>query len=422
DVTVHLPPKRTISGRVFGPDGQGVAGARIKAFPVRGEGKLSGPPHGRSRTGAQGAFTVGGLWDGEYRLYVKPPLDFLAVECPVVPAGTTGMELALDPGLSVMVTVLDPAGGPVPGASVWNKDAGIDEVTGSDGTAVVRGLMPDVKVPLVIRPPEARDTLLPKLLRGWEPADTTVRLEGGLYVTGVVLGPDGRPMRANVACGNWSTPVRTTGDGWFRIGPFPEGPVTLVPYRSDLYSDAREEDEVTVPAGEEGVVLRYDPGWDLHLRIRNWRETEESVWARLTDEASGDHEKGLVWHDGTLRFGALKVDRSYTLYMRIEEQGLVLYMTALKLGVGELEVDLVPEERITGRLLLPPGGVPNAVSVVVAGEWMRGEVDRNGEFEIRGLPPGTWTVNGVAVVDGKWWRGTAAARSGDFVNVPLAPE
>jgi carboxypeptidase family protein len=90
-VELRLPPGFEISGRVVGPDGEGVSGAFIQAETADG-----GRPS--TRVEADGTFVLSDLPDGEYRLKAEDRQGKASAprDVRIAGASVTGLELTLD--------------------------------------------------------------------------------------------------------------------------------------------------------------------------------------------------------------------------------------------------------------------------------------------------------------------------------------
>ncbi|WP_028045224.1 carboxypeptidase regulatory-like domain-containing protein [Cellulomonas sp. URHE0023] len=154
-VTLHdavLARGGTISGRILAPDGTPRAGIEVYASTDSGNG-------GGATTGADGAYTITGLADGDY--LVNAQSDWGANLVGVVYPGTTHWadaehvhvsgaapvllgDMTLVAGASITGTVFGPDGAPLAGATVYalSQDGQDGSSTGSDGTFTIKLLPP----------------------------------------------------------------------------------------------------------------------------------------------------------------------------------------------------------------------------------------------------------------------------------------
>jgi len=133
-----------ISGIVTDNQGSPVEGATVSA---------GGAGYGSAITGADGIYTIRGLPTGEYWVYAgavnfvgeyyqDTPDYSSATQVSVTDGATTfGIDFALTRLGSISGTVRDEAGNPIQGANVYTS-AGNWATTGSDGSYLVKGLIP----------------------------------------------------------------------------------------------------------------------------------------------------------------------------------------------------------------------------------------------------------------------------------------
>ena len=161
-VNAKLAVGATVSGRVVseGPSSHGVADSQVVAYRhVSGEWVFDKS----TQTSSGGAFTVGGLTEGQFILEFNPPSEgpdadlaleywhdkraFSAENLFHVRLGEThtGFDAALSPGGRISGRVTGPDGEPVAGAPVFSYpngegDLGNVAITQDDGTYVMKGL------------------------------------------------------------------------------------------------------------------------------------------------------------------------------------------------------------------------------------------------------------------------------------------
>ena len=104
---------------------------------------------------------------------------------------------------------------------------------------------------------------------GPDGADVALEVVRGLYISGQVLDPDGNGQQASTLFqgGGVFLSESTESDGTFRIGPLPRGGGTLMA-RAWGASDAPlgPSETVEVDSGQEGIVLRLQPGTSVTVR------------------------------------------------------------------------------------------------------------------------------------------------------------
>ncbi len=147
DLLIVVKRAAQVSGRVVRPDGTPVQGASVGAWR---DGKAVG-----ARTDEEGRFVLRGVPPGSCRVTVSPgsapAIGFLSWERDEVQAGTTDLDVVVDPGESFAGIVVDEAGHPIVGRRVRAVPAGSDgfydhggpeSIADGDGRFTIRGLRP----------------------------------------------------------------------------------------------------------------------------------------------------------------------------------------------------------------------------------------------------------------------------------------
>ncbi|MCU0725503.1 MAG: carboxypeptidase regulatory-like domain-containing protein [Planctomycetes bacterium] len=422
EVTVRLPAGLAIGGAVRDEGGAPLPGIRVEAVPRYPFAAGKATVHADAAAGPDGGFVLAGLGDLEYSVRALPPPGFLPAEPVRARAGAADVRLVLLRGLSAAITVLDDAGRPLPGAFVsvhaYEEDrvggrgafapCGLDEWSGADGIAVLRGIPTGQALELCVSPPKVAVMLFRYSLRDWTPGDTTVALERGLVVRGTVTDPAGRPVRSGKVEGRQAdlpgalAITYTDADGSFVVGPFRPGPVDLSaePPGPSFWSlvDVRR----TVSAGEEEVRLVLDPGWTLQVAVEapppgtsQW-DLETRLALDISDDwppdVGGWSDKGR-WAGGLLTFRNLSRKCSYALLVRHEESGRCVLRKGITAATPRIEVGLEPGRTVRGRVLWS-GERPEKMRLTVFGHGveMWGSVEEDGTFEIRGVPEAVYHV------------------------------
>lgn len=275
---IRLPPESWISGRVIGSDGRGVPGTRLRAVRID-DGYREQPAmrHFRPqawvgddvvRSAEDGSFRIGRMGEGEHWILADPPDDFLPADPVRARSGAADALIALRQGMGAVIRVLDPNGNPLRGASVhasargevrdhsWPRTSWANErETGDDGATVVPHLERTAKLVLTVKAPAAIDDLLDHVEAGWTPSVTTVRLERGMPLGGVVRDTDGVVVgyvfvRCRESDGTLSR-SQAEKDGRFRFAAMPAGTVDLAVEDAPSGSPGA----VRVNAGRRDVVL-----------------------------------------------------------------------------------------------------------------------------------------------------------------------
>ncbi|MCI0587499.1 MAG: carboxypeptidase-like regulatory domain-containing protein [Planctomycetes bacterium] len=349
-----LHRESSISGRVVGPSGDGIVGARVGAWPEDLEvaSALNGISYGASTSGREGRFRIGSLRHGTHKTYASAD-GFLrsssnSVEVPPA-GGVEGIVLALATGHIVAGRVTDAMGLPVADARV------------------------------------------------------TAETDPDLYDK---RGSSKPPVYSRQSCA-------TPGDGTFRLAGLGEGPYVV---RAEAIGHQKVEKRNVAPDTERlalvfgaatGIagVVRAAPGGEPV------REFEASLsWIVTMRDASGapfefrrdGPSRAFRSEDGAFEWSGLEPG---VFDLRIRSGGFVpetlreVAVTAGEVRRG-LEVRLRPGAVVTGTVRERPSGspVPGVLVRVVtreagmdpmgSGPETSARAEEDGSFSIGGLEPG----------------------------------
>jgi Carboxypeptidase regulatory-like domain len=256
EVEVELPPESVLAGRVLGPEGLGMEGARIH---------LMGP--GRSGaeevlTGAEGRFEVRGLTEDTYELRVERP-GYLSVTRELRLPRTGPLELSLASAAAVSVKVLGTRGEPVEEATVSLSHVGEgrgetvrEEGTDARGVVHFGGLVPGSYIAKVRAPGYLTSEPVPVEAWDEETVPVSLMLREGLTLSGRVRDARGAPVgEAEVVLMGEGTSVsstRTEAQGRFTLSGLVPGRVWL---RVEKFGHPIREVEVEVPASNLELML-----------------------------------------------------------------------------------------------------------------------------------------------------------------------
>jgi hypothetical protein len=329
------------------------------------------------------------------------------------------LEYELGGSLALEVRILDGAGEPLAGAALslvessqafdspwwehfyldrWLQGQGIGSSGGLVTTATTDALgrvsidalrpgsywlapkaedLPQVVWPFLIRPEDASRSL-------------ELRLDRSLFLTGTVVGPDGKPAREarlsvrtsegwSPGLGSWAA-----RDGSFTFGPLLAGSYRLQATRSEDPFFATSE-EITVHAGGPSVSLAMT--WGCRLRVL----PTDAGGAELELDGARLYQNGrsVGWPDDG-EFGSLAPGH-YDLWVNADGCAAVLRGIAVRAQeLAELRVPVLP-----GATLVLPSLEGQEVAHRLAVEWEGLDIGygMRGEYLV---PPGTVTARSFA--------------------------
>jgi hypothetical protein len=262
EVEVELPLESVLAGRVLGPEGLGMEGARLH---------LMGPGRSGSEavlTGAEGRFEVRGLTEDTYELRVERP-GHLSVTREVRLPRTEPLELSLAPAAAVAVKVLGAHGEPVEEASVSLSRVGEgrgetvrEEDTDARGSVHFGGLVPGSYLAKARAPGYLPSEPVPVEAWDEEAAPVSLVLREGLSLSGRVRSardvPVGEAEVVFMGDGTRLDRTRTDAQGRFTLSGLVPGRALL---RVEKFGHPMREVEVEVPASN--LELRLEaPGFE----------------------------------------------------------------------------------------------------------------------------------------------------------------
>ncbi len=444
ELEIKLGTPTTIEGVVRDASGAPVGGARISAKPMlrHGDEIDFGNAHASAATDKDGRYVLKGVGESDYRVEARVPDAYQPPEPIDTVGGTKRVDFVLKAGVTAAITVLDHRGDPVKGASVSirshqeSEEASIRNdgmiaphsvggmhSTGADGIVRLKALDGSSRYDVTVSNVEAK-SLLPRAVRGWTPADTTIELEQAFTISGVIRDASGSPVegaRAYYIVRTDTKQSEPTGkDGKFVIQGLRKGSGRLLARVDAQWIDVNKDypDEIKGDAGATGVTLTVDPGLAIRIRIKDWTG-ERWAHATLTAPENRLHLWKQIDEDGRVVFQGLKSDERYTLRISGLPDDKYVFLKDLEAGGGERVVTPKKGKTIRGRLELPTGLEADTFAVVIQGEFnIWGAVMPDGTFELKGVPDGTWTIRAQSsgnrlVEGGGTYQGQARARAGD---------
>ncbi|NMO13554.1 carboxypeptidase regulatory-like domain-containing protein [Pyxidicoccus fallax] len=251
-VEVELPPESVLAGRVLGPEGLGMEGARIHLV---GAGRSGAE---EVLTGADGRFEVRGLTEDTYELRVERQ-GYLPVTRELRLPRAGPLELSLAPAAAVAVKVLGARGEPVEDAAVSLSRVGEtvrEEGTDTRGGVHFGGLVPGSYLARARAQGYLPSEPVPVEAWDEEAAPVTLVLREGLALSGRVRDARGAPVgEAEVVLmgvGMSVSSTRTDAQGRFTLSGLAPGRGQL---RVEKLGHPLREAEVEVPASNLELVL-----------------------------------------------------------------------------------------------------------------------------------------------------------------------
>lgn len=423
---VRMEPAAPTRIRAVDGKGTGVKGALVKVLSVNPRRPQVCDFHFQHRVTAEvhtndaGEADLGGLKAGDYHLYIAVPPGYIQPPRRQVSIGGDALMLTIRHGGEAEVTVLDYAGGAVRGVqvhAVHTVGAGplaesltvARETTDDEGKVVLRGLDPDVAYTLSVSvPAQVRQDVMGACVDAWDGTSTTIRLERAWVTEGLVLDPEGNPAadalvwyRLPGASG--ASGVHTDAKGRFRIGPQANWVLEIRVVEShDADGPAwpgspAENRWMRVEAGRKDVELLLDPGAALVLKVEPWSGPRNAL-AHLCVEGGGPGRPlhSPVAGDGTLRFRGLDRSATYALWIAPDPEGRYVLEQGIRPDAGTITVSPQKGGVVRGRLSLPDDVELLDLRVFLSGRSMvnvTGRVEKDGSFEIVGVPPGRWRIH-----------------------------
>jgi protocatechuate 3,4-dioxygenase beta subunit len=479
---VFVEETGTVFGKVLGPTGDGLGGARVEiaaaaSFNFRG---MFGNPVGNLipgpvLTGPDGSFEVKGVPAGkdlQARASAPNLLGASSANFTLAAGGAaTGIEVRLAEGGTVLGRISGPGGAPVAGAKVRasSRPANdrnmpmffdpatfrrLEATTDADGQYRIANVPPGTGNVLVQAQGFVDGNRGELVFAAGTETRADVALEPGRAIAGIVLDAGGVPIEGArvstsspaasapsprpgvtrsvpVGAGDRFFPGRnavTDAKGAFRVEGLAAGAYNVTANAQGLAPRTVEG----VAAGTESVEIRLLPAVRISGKvvdaegnaIRNARvlasnEGGEASSGFARTSADGTFVlEGLL--AGTYRINAQSFDGKLA---RAELKGVAG-------GATDLLITLPKALEIRGKVVGPDGGVPKGMGFILASDASGGSSaparwDAEGAFTLGGLAEGTWTL--TARIPGTF-QGTATAKAGQegveirLVALPAAPD
>ena len=458
-IVIRLPPERAISGVVRDEEGTPAGGVHVVAVTpaeTTPSGSASSPrrweaeqEHGSAYSEENGSFRIGQLGEGTYEVSAEAGGTWLDSPPLHIEAGASDVALVVRRGVVVNVTVQDADGQPLLKARAKAEpmndrvapDLGEARTpyglrSAQEGRIRLHALDPRALYVLWVAPPNGRNDLVRQAISPWTPADTTVRLERGRLLTGIVRDGKGHPVphaRAEWrrSDGLW-VGTEAGDDGRFALRGLPVEAVRLrARHRPPPAWGTRADDgAATGPVGEEvvaapdqcDVTLVVDAGATLTIRLPLPFGDFTTVWL-LMAEGDGFVPIATEWIDDYKEYSLRGLDptRTYAVYASTDEGPELGWRTGLHPGPDPVVLERGVGKSIHARVQAPPGATGTDVRASLHGIPLEGTRRGDGTWEIPHLLDGTWPVTATAEVDGARWTATADVHAGETVDLVLKP-
>lgn len=211
----------------------------------------------------------------------------------------------------------------------------------------------------------------------------------------------------------YGTPVGPVREGEVVLRDLPAGPVVLVALPNGFVVPSEGWPRKVVPSGVKETVLVLDAGASRTLRILGW-DAEWSGLAYLAATSDLEPSQHGVDDDGTLRLEGLRPGVRYNLYVREFETGRCALLRGLPANEPWPEIEMRNGRDLTGRIVFPKGCDSANIAVMVdRAVMMDAQVEEDGSFRIRAVPPGRWTVVAYTTYRDQYFATTIEARTGE---------
>jgi protocatechuate 3,4-dioxygenase beta subunit len=426
ELRCRLEPGLVVLGRVVDAAGRGVSNVSIRCRLaghdtswLGGLGEHVALP--RVRTDDTGRFAFIGLGSEPLQLTVEPTSPWIPPPPTQVVPGVAGpLEIRLERGHALGGHVRGDDGRPVVGARVrvrWAADEpdgdGVREADGRTDEAG-RFRLPRVgSGPLTVAVEGVWSEpwpYRPFVAEGVEPdtLDLDLRLERGGDLTGVVVDPEGNPVRS----GSVSIWRRREGRAPTHhvVGVDERGRFVVPELEPGIYelvgsggSEFAPTERTVVHAPAQDVRLVLGRTWLLHGTVVGRPDVTKQVHFLYHEDGEPKLE-GIGYGDGGPFSFRVRTDRPGTLLLTIEETGEYALLENVRPGSGPHRLVPAPGAAIEGRI---DGGPVDAGEHQVSGIdarciRIRTRTEADGTFRFTGVPPGAYRLEAWVPREGQY--------------------
>jgi Carboxypeptidase regulatory-like domain len=399
NVAIALEPAFSIRGRVH-RGGVGVADANV--FLLMGERRTRDEKP--IVTDADGAFEIGGLSRGDYRISIVKTAEM--VHRIVETKAPSDVDVALPPAGVLRARVIDrDTREPVRQAMTFFQSIDAPDTPhldrrAEDGTLnVVLTTGTYRMTTMAMGYGEAQPVELRITER--EPAEITIELDRGITISGTVTDDHGAPVAAadvhvvnNVSGGRRTHSARTAEDGTFSVSGFEAGQVSVsvrkndfVPFQRVVDADADTTVDVQLAHGRtiEGIVRR------------NGRPAEGVTVSAVTSALGGSEQNAVTGADGRFVLRGL-IDARYAVSAYTENaHAQARDVEPSRTRELVLSLDPAPGGVVYGVITSMPANLGGKITrrVVFAAGFETGVeamIDDSGNYRIEDVPAGTVTL------------------------------
>jgi protocatechuate 3,4-dioxygenase beta subunit len=406
-VEIVLHPGAVLFGRVLGPDGSGIDGARVALGHSERLSFLHRSTEATST--AEGEYRLEGLDEGKKQIDVQRS-GFTSLEKVVeVEAGENRVDLRLERALSIEGRVLDPQGQPVASARVAaateNQEQG--GATRKDGTFVIPDLAPGTYKVAADHSRFGPSEAVEVTLGGAPQRGVELRLTEGSTLRGRILGLTfeqlpGVVVQAMRRDGGDMSFKETAVDfqGQYRLGGLEPGEWNV----SASFGTRSAEGKAAVPpgGGEAVLDLEFRAGLALTGRVTRAGKPLEGVNVVAQPQAGTASGYGPTDSRGAFRIEGLEAG-TYTLHIVAFSSGLRHEQVVEVPAPAEVLIDL-PSVALRGKVVdsqsrAPIAGVLLALTLESSGGMVGRflpsvgvESDGEGGFGFAEMSPGRYRL------------------------------